>query len=187
MNRREALIRMAVLLGGSFVGPRLFSATLDENVPVTDYGFTATEVALLDEFGDTIIPETDTPGAKAVQIGAFIAMMVHDCYLPEEQADFKTGLTQLANDYRALHGHNFAAGPAVLRTAYLNEIDSAHKKDRLSREPALMAFRLIKELTILGFFTSEIGATEAIRHIETPSVYKGDVPYKIGDKVWATT
>jgi hypothetical protein len=187
MNRREAIIRMAVLLGGSLVGPRLFSAALDENVPVASYGFTSAELALLDELGDTIIPETDTPGAKAVEIGAFIAMMVHDCHDAAEQADFKTGLAQLASDYRARHGQDFASGSVANRTAYLNAIDDAHKKDRESRAPSLLAFRMIKDLTILGYFTSEIGATEVIRHTETPAYYNGDVPYKKGDKVWATS
>jgi hypothetical protein len=187
MNRREAIIRMAVLLGGSFVGPRLLSAALDENTPVTDYGFTAAELALLDELGDTIIPETDTPGAKAVQIGAFIAMMVHDCHDATEQAGFKTGLAQLVADFQTRHGRDFITAPATIRTSYLNTIDSAHKKDRQSREPLLIAFRLIKDLTVLGYFTSEIGATEVIRHLETPAYYNGDVPYKKGDKVWAVS
>jgi hypothetical protein len=187
INRREAIIRMAVLLGGSLVGPRLFSAALDENVPVADYGFSAAEIALLDELGDTIIPETDTPGAKAVQIGAFIAMMVHDCYLREEQAGFKSGLDQLASDYRTRHGHKFETGPAATRTAYLNEFDLAHKKDRQSPEPSLVAFRMIKDLTVLGYFTSEIGATQVARHTEMPGFYQGDAPYKKGDKVWATS
>jgi len=186
INRREAIIRMAVFLGGSFVGPRLFSAALDETAPVTDFGFSVAEIALLDELGDTIIPETDTPGAKAVYIGAFIAMMVHDCYDPAERANFKTGLTQLATDYRVRHGHDFAAGPATVRTEYLNEVDLAHKKDRHSRKPSLVAFRMVKDLTVLGYFTSEIGATRVARHTEMPGFYNGDVPYKKSDKVWAT-
>jgi hypothetical protein len=187
MNRREAIIRMAVLLGGSLVGPRLFSAALDENIPVENYGFTSAEIALLDELGDTIIPETDTPGAKAVQIGAFIAMMVHDCHDATEQTGFKTGLAQLAADFKTRHNHDFTAASAAIRTSYLNTIDSAHKQDRQSREPLLIAFRLTKDLTVLGYFTSEIGATEVIRHLETPAYYNGDVLYKKGDKVWAVT
>jgi hypothetical protein len=187
LTRREAIIRMAVLLGCSLVGPRLFSAALDENVPVADYGFSAAEIALLDELGDTIIPETDTPGAKAVQIGAFIAMMVHDCHEPAERAKFKTGLVQLAANYRKRHGHDFAKGSASIRTEYLNDLDRAHKKDRQSREPSLVAFRMIKDFTVLGYFTSEIGATQAARHMEMPGFYQGDVPYKKGDKVWATS
>jgi hypothetical protein len=114
-------------------------------------------------------------------------MMVHDCYPREEQADFKEGLAQLASDYRARHGHNFAIGPAATRTAYLNEFDLAHKKDSQSRDPSLVAFRMIKDLTILGYFTSEIGVTKVIRHTEIPGSYKGDVPYQKGDKVWATS
>jgi hypothetical protein len=186
MRRREAIIRLAVLLGGSLVGPRLFAAALDPEKPASTYGFTPDEIALLDELGDTILPATDTPGAKAVQIGAFIAMMVHDCSPPDEQAIFKTGLAKIADEYHTRHGHSFTAGEPGLRTAFLNEIDRTQKATRDSTEPSLVAFRLLKELTILGYFTSESGATEALRYVETPGYYDGDVPYQKGDKAWAT-
>ncbi len=186
MRRREAIRHMAVLLGSSLVGPRLFAAALDEAAPVAAYGFTTDEIALLDELGDTLRPATDTPGAKAVQIGAFIAMMVHDCSPPDERAVFKTGLAKIGDDYRTRHGHHFTAGEPGLRTAFLNEIDRTQKAARESTEPSLVAFRLLKELTILGYFTSEIGATEALRYVETPGYYDGDVPYQKGDKAWAT-
>jgi hypothetical protein len=46
-------------------------------------------------------------------------------------------------------------------------------------------FRMMKELTLLGYFTSEVGATKALRYIETPGHYDGCMPYKKGDKAWA--
>jgi hypothetical protein len=185
MRRREAILRLAVLLGGSLAGPRLFAAALDADTPVSAYGFTPDDLALLDELGDTILPATDTPGAKAVQIGAFIAMMVHDCSTPEEQTVFKTGLARLADEYQTRHGHRFTEGAPATRTAFLNEIDQAQKTEKSSTEPRLVAFRLLKELTLLGYFTSEIGATETLRYAETPGYYDGDVPYQKGDKAWA--
>jgi hypothetical protein len=46
-------------------------------------------------------------------------------------------------------------------------------------------FRMMKELTLLGYFTSEIGCTKAQRYAETPGKYDPCVPYKPGDKAWA--
>jgi hypothetical protein len=47
-------------------------------------------------------------------------------------------------------------------------------------------FGMMKQLTLLGYFTSEIGATQALRYIAIPGKYEGCVPYKKGDKAWAT-
>jgi hypothetical protein len=45
-------------------------------------------------------------------------------------------------------------------------------------------FSLMKELTIIGYFSFEIGCTKALRYVEAPGAYQGEVPYKKGDKVW---
>jgi len=46
-------------------------------------------------------------------------------------------------------------------------------------------FRMIKELTLLGYFTSEVGCTQALRYLPVPGKYDGDYAYKPGDKAWA--
>ena len=186
MNRREAILRLAVLMGGTMVGPRLFSAALDSDAPGAGSGASAGELALLDEIGDTIIPATDVPGAKAVHIGAFIAMMVHDCYEPADQAAFQTGLGELAKSYRAKHGHEFVGAPATERTEFLNGLDreqKAYTKKKQATGP-VHYFRMLKELTVLGYFSSEIGSTQALRFIEVPGKFDGSAPYKKGEHAW---
>jgi hypothetical protein len=46
-------------------------------------------------------------------------------------------------------------------------------------------FRMMKELTLLGYFTSEIGSTQARRYVPVPGRYEGCIPYKKGDKAFA--
>jgi len=46
-------------------------------------------------------------------------------------------------------------------------------------------FQMMKELTLLGYFTSEIGCTQARRYVERPGSFNGDLPYKKGDKAFA--
>lgn len=46
-------------------------------------------------------------------------------------------------------------------------------------------FTLMKQLTLLGFFTSKPGATEALRHVAVPGRYDGCMEYKKGDRAWA--
>ncbi|HUZ59581.1 MAG TPA: gluconate 2-dehydrogenase subunit 3 family protein [Hanamia sp.] len=53
------------------------------------------------------------------------------------------------------------------------------------RQNPVYYFQMMKELTLLGYFTSEIGCTQAMRYVERPGSYNGDLPYKKGDKAFA--
>jgi hypothetical protein len=61
------------------------------------------------------------------------------------------------------------------------EKDKNYKK----KDMPVHYFRLLRELTVLGYFTSEIGAKQALRYIETPGRYEGCIPYTKGEKAWA--
>ncbi|HEY9153808.1 MAG TPA: gluconate 2-dehydrogenase subunit 3 family protein, partial [Opitutaceae bacterium] len=159
------------------------------------------DIALLDEIGDTIIPPTEVPGAKAVGIGAFIAMMVTDCYYSNEREAFRKGLHGMPAAYEATYHEQFLVGAPRNRTAFLNALDqeqqaySAKQKARKKfiRENASAEessestgeiphyFRVMKELTILGYFTSKIGS-DVLGWIEVPGRFDGNVPYAKGDK-----
>ncbi len=188
INRREAIVRLAVLMGGTMVGPRLFSAVLDADTAKAGGGTGSAELALLDEIGDTIIPATDVPGAKAVGIGAFITMMLRDCYDPMEQAAVAGGVRELALTFRQKYGHEFAGAPAAERTDFLNALDRDQKAGARNRKADAPAhyFRILKELTVIGYFSSELGATQALRFIEVPGRFDGSAPYQKGDHAWAT-
>jgi len=85
MNRRELLKLIAAATGCAMIGlPKLAQGYVSPPEPNND--FTADEVALLDEIAETIIPRTDTPGAKDAGCGLFMAQYVTDCYSPEDQA-----------------------------------------------------------------------------------------------------
>ena len=177
LSRREMLARLGVLLGGALIGGDtwLRGGTLDGKTLTND--FTAADLALLDEIGETIIPATDTPGAKAAGIGAFMAMMVTDCYDDAHHAAFKAGLAQLARE-------GFLAATSTERTARLNALDAEQKQHQATKAADAPAhfFRMMKQLTILGYFTSEIGATQALHFEEVPGRFDGNAPYQKGDK-----
>lgn len=189
MTRRDAVIKMALLMGASAVGPRLLSGSFGLTTPQE---FRDADIALLDEIGETIIPETHIPGAKAAGIGAFAAMMVTDCYATPAQTAFKVGLAQLPADYASRYGENFIGGTKVNRIEFLNALDLEQCKytvDQRRKTPAdpeseLVPhyFRMMRELALLGYFTSEIGQTRALRYLEVPGRYDGNVPYKRGDE-----
>src|SRR6266545_4638063 len=97
MNRRDALSRVALLLGGTVIGAEFFlnGCTSGEKKVGQSLDFTPEDIAYLDEVAETIIPATDTPGAKAAQVGTFMTVMVKDCYDEKNQKIFLNGMTKL--------------------------------------------------------------------------------------------
>lgn len=181
MNRREAVWRIAVLTGGAMVGSEILLSGQSVSGKRAE-GFTDADRALLDEIGETIIPATDIPGAKAVNIGAFMTMMVTDCYSDREHAAFKEGLARIDEACRARFGKSFLECTPGERTDLANGLDAeqrASQETKAKDEPPHY-FRMMKELALLGYFSSEIGCTKAVRYIEVPGAYHGDVPYKKG-------
>ena len=55
----------------------------------------------------------------------------------------------------------------------------------ITADPPRHYFRMMKELALLGYFTSEIGATQALRYVESPGRFDPCVPYTPGEKSWA--
>ena len=191
ITRRQALQRVTALLGGAaLVGhSALLSgcATDDPQRARVGEPFTANEIALLDEIADTILPTTGTPGAKAAGVGRFMAMMVTDAYDAREQRAFRDGMQALESECRALHGADFLAVSPQQRLALLERLDR-EQFDTAARFPDRDLphyFRMMKELALLGYFTSEIGYTQALRYIETPGRFDPCVPYSPGERAWA--
>jgi hypothetical protein len=231
IDRREAIRRVGMLLGGATLvgGSALLTACEREWRPVAGGpigAFTADDVALLDEIADTILPETKTPGAKAAQTGAFMALMVTDTYEPRDQQIFRDGLRAVDAASQKAHGASFVAATPEQRLAVLETLDREQKTHSDAREAARKAvvptdtsktaeqfqpdarkqaaagadvgaaaaitadtpthyFRMMKQLAMLGYFTSEIGYTQALRYVESPGRFDPCVPYRAGEKAWA--
>ena len=185
IDRREAIRRVTALLGGVALagGGTLCSAVERAHAraaTVRQVGtFTAQDIALLDEVADTILPETKTPGAKAAHTGAFMALMVTDTYDERQQGVFRDGMQKL-NDAA------FMAATPAQRLAKLEQLDGEQKTYMDTRAQGAPAhyFRQMKELALLGYFTSEIGCTQAMRYRETPGRFDPCVPYTPGETQW---
>ena len=185
IDRREAIRRVTALLGGvALVGGSSLVAACERaqrGVGAAGAGtFSAQDVALLDEVAETILPETKTPGAKAAHVGAFMALMVTDTYEDREQQIFRAGMRQLEQA-------SFMAAKPAERLALLERLDREQKAymDGKADDAPAHYFRLMKELTLLGYFTSEIGCTQAQRYRERPGRFDACVPYTPGESAWA--
>lgn len=190
LTRREALQRVTMLLGGTaLIGQAAFLAGCSTNAAVSRTGaalFVPSDVMLLDEIAETILPETATPGAKAAGVGPFIVTMVADTYGPEQQRLFRDGLAAIERESRRSNGTDFIAATPQQRLALVERLDREQfAAGGFNRRGEVHYFRMIKELALLGYFTSEIGYTRALRYAETPGRFDPCVEYKPGDKAWA--
>ncbi len=197
LHRREALKRVSALFGGVALvgGSALWTACSGERTPregATSSDatlFSATDIQLLDEIADTILPTTaKSPGAKAAKVGPFIALMVTDCYSPADQEIFRRGVAEVDAACRTAHNTPFISATAAQRLALLERLDREAKQYMDTRTPDAPAhyFRMVKQLTLLGYFTSEIGATKSLRYIESPGRFDPCVPYVAGEPSWAS-
>jgi len=187
MNRREALSRVSIIMGGTVLGAEAFASGL--KISTSSINLTKNDIAFLNEVAETILPTTKTPGAKAAKVGAFMQIMVNDCYEAKDQAIFTEGIKKLDEASTKLNGKTFMQSTPAQRTNLLIALDKEAKEYQKTKkwEEPKHYFSMMKELTLTGYFTSEIGATKALRHVAVPGKFVGSYPYKKGDKAWATS
>jgi hypothetical protein len=207
LKRREALNRVAILMGGAVSAPTLM-ALLEGCTTKTATGgpfkLTADYQGLVAEIAEIIIPATSTPGAKAAGVGPFIELMLKDCYSDAQGAHFIKGLDALEEKAKAAGG-NFlslnidqqitvlkemeAAGKSEMeQVAKAKEVDAETgkvKDDGSAAEQVAPFFNIMKELTLFGYFTSEIGATQALDFVPIPGKFEGCIDLKEGQKAYA--
>ncbi|WP_217606216.1 gluconate 2-dehydrogenase subunit 3 family protein [Chitinophaga sp. GbtcB8] len=190
MNRRDAIKNVALLLGSAISASTLAALDGCTSSAPKNYALQAPETkSTLAEIAETIIPETGTPGAKAAKVDDFIVTMMNDCYEQKDQQILLDGLKKIDEASNKQYKKAFVDLTAEQKTAVLTEIDKErvayNKRENKGKDDPTHYFQFIKELTLLGYFTSEPGATKALRYVAVPGKFEGCIPYKKGDKAWA--
>lgn len=194
MERREALKNVAILMGGALTASTL-SVMLDSCGHPLNTGkgivFTDEEKKMVALMADIIIPRTDTPGAADAGVPDFIVMMMQECYPDNDQKEFHDGLAAFDQLCRKQHGGAFLEGSPDRQLQAVTALDkqvlsAKSSSEKAESDPIFGFYRKLKELTLLGFFTSEPGATKTLRYVQIPGRYEGCVPYQKGEKAWAT-
>lgn len=181
MTRRELLLRSARLAGVASIWAALPARTWAA-LPAPA-GWSAEEEKVLDLIGDTILPETPgSPGAASVGIGRFIARMTEDCFAPEAGVALRRGLNEIEAAARAAHGRAWIQLSAAEREKLLTAYEGTSKP---AAAGGVNPFAHLKRLTLLGYFTSEPGATKALRYDPVPGTYRGSLALAAGDRAWA--
>lgn len=189
MDRREALQLAAMLLGGALSASCTralqggVTSSRGPSVRVLD----AAELAAVAQAAERIMPRTDTPGAIDAGVPDFIHRVIADWYSEEERTIFVDGLRALDRDARARFGVAFADASEDRQTALLAALEAAGPPQ--SSVPAGGAgtapfFAKLKELTVLGYYTSEVGANAELVYRPVPGEYRGDALFHEHGRQW---
>jgi hypothetical protein len=192
IDRREALRRTALVMGAAVSSSTIIAFLQGcKNAPALNYKpvfFTEDQAKLISAVAEIILPKTDTPGANEVGVPNFIDMLINDCYKKEDQTSFVDGLTKFDEEAKKSYGDNFVSMDSEKQKEYVKKVHAeaieAMNKDQAAPRPFIMK---MKELTMLGYFTSEPGATKVLQYNQVPGAYHGCVPLaEAGNgKTWA--
>ncbi len=238
IDRREALRRVAMILGGTVSAPAALAVLAGcggdaprRPPPAGAAGaLTPEQLERVAVVADLILPATDTPGAREVGVPAFIATILAEHYPAADRARFVAGLDALDRRARRECGAPFVGCAPAAQLALLTRLDRRAfarrpaaadapgprrpdpdrrtlpgagatplpaELDADARDPdaatvgspfgddELAFFRTAKELTLLGYYTSEPGATRELRYAAVPGAYRGCVPLAEVGRTWA--
>lgn len=232
LTRRQALARAAYLLGGALSAPTVAGVLAGCEVPGDDSTgaawrprtLSAEQAEMVLTMGEQILPETDTPGARAARVDRFIDAMLTDYYGDDDRRRFVAGLVRADAHAQRLFGGAFGKLAAerqgelvqALNRAAFQESGSqppvppeqvARPEDPVLQEHDVQTgnqhtlptvdgdwhpedrgpgsfFRTLKELVLVGYYASEVGASQELR-VNPMGIWRADIPYSEIGRAWA--
>lgn len=192
IDRREALRKTALLMGAA-VSASAMAGLLNgcKAKPDLNYKpvfFNEDQARLVSELSDIIMPKTDTLGAKEVGVPNFIDKMLNECYKKEDQDRFLAGLASFDEEAKKAHGDSFIYLKPEEQLTFVKKYNEDSVKASKEKPGPKSFFLMAKELTLMGYFTSEVGATKVLQYEAVPGAYKGCIPLKEAGqgRTWAT-
>ncbi len=200
MDRREILKAAGVLLGVA-ISPscsRALESGEDLNAQPVSGEFSPEAQRMVAILADLIIPETDTPGAVAAEVPQFIHQIVMDWYTAAERTIFLDGLAALDATSRSNWSISFVELEPAQQAQLLAALEPVRGPQAQSSSPLTAIFmpagaagevpfyQKLKELTVLGYYTSEIGSTQELVYLPIPGRYDGDFELAEIGRQWTT-
>ena len=173
INRRSAVRNLFVFSAGVALLPSCMQDTSKSSILLKNISLSGKEEGLLAAIAETIVPTTDTPGAKTIGSHLFAMTMLDDCYKKADQTKFIDGLQAFDKMCKDKGGETFAALSPADREKMLQEMEG-----RKSDEPMDYFYRTMKRLTIESYVTSPYYLTKVQVYELVPSRWHGCVPVK---------
>lgn len=194
MDRRQVLKSMGVAALAQFSSSELFALASETHAQLQELGETERHIfKSLDPHqnetvvvvSELIIPETDTPGAKAAKVSEFVDVMLTDWFNDDERASFYRGLAGLDTEDQRFVDLDEPAQTAALSALEARALEL--QRDRKSSAGPVEAsespadqpfFAVMKWLTLYGYFTSQVGMEQELAHEIFPGSYEGCAPIR---------
>lgn len=191
ISRKEAIRRAGLMMGGFVFAPAL-TGILNGCTPQagewTPVAFDADQAATIKAIVDTIFPETDTPSASQAGIPGFIDELLTRNSSEDDQTAFMTELNEFMEQSTSDLDKPFADAESAVQTEYLMEIHkTASGQGETLKDTSIPGYLMkMKWMTVVGYFTSEAGATQVLRYAPIPGPYQGCIPFEDVGRTWAT-
>lgn len=190
MNRRDALKNTVLVLGYTVAVPSLtslFSSCNTNNGTALGWEpqfFSPSQAAVISELTETILPKTKTPGAKDLHLDQFIDKLIKQVLSKEDQEKLLKGFDAFEAESKEVNGKSFVESSPEQRTELLTKLEAESEKVTgniwgfpLKKDiPPVPFYRQIKELTLLGYFTSQEVGKNILVYDPVPGKYVADMP-----------
>lgn len=178
MNRRTAFKQLLFVSAGAALIPACMEDKSKASILLKNFSISAEQEQLLAELAETIIPKTDTPGAKDISAHLFALKMLDDCSSKEEQEKFVKGLSAFESMAKKDLGKSFTQANAAERSKLLAPLEA--QKDAAQKDDAAQFYSRMKGLTIQAYTSSQFYLTKVQVYELIPGRYHGCVPLKTG-------
>ena len=188
MNRREAFKRTALALGYTISAPTvtlLFNKCKGKTTPLAPTVFLSeAQARLVDEISECLLPKTDTPGAKDIQVFRFVDLMLKQVLDVEEQSKFTSGLESFDEQCQQEQGQSFTDCSKEQQNEFMQSWINSFAEDP-DNSHASEFFKQFKKLALLAYFTSEEVGENVLGYNPIPGNYEGCLPLEEEQKIWS--
>lgn len=187
INRKEALKRVSYLMGGVIGTPTVlgFLSGCTASSAPAKY-FSLDQIKFLSQVSDIIIPETDTPGAAEVGVPKFMDDMIFTIWEEKDRSDFLKKMEVFQKKARKELGKPFTEASEKERSDYINKEHEAVFGGNVDWQAPRPFIWTMKEMTIAGYFSSEVGMTQVLQYEMVPGLWDGCMTFEeAGGRVWA--
>ena len=180
MHRRTAIKNLALIIGGAALLPSCVHDSGQASVKLKNIDINADQEKLIGDMAETIIPKTNTPGAKDLQLHLFVLKMVDDCCTKKDQQDFMTGMEQFNDLVKKRYSVSFSQCNVKQREQTLLSIEQDGKDAKSTAYPAELKtfYGIVKGQTVNGYTTSKYFMTKQVVYELVPGRYNAFYPVK---------
>ena len=189
--RRQFLKRLGALVGTAtatqLVSACNWSSALkyqrgDRTPAATGKLFNEQEMATLYAVCDTVLPRTDTPSGGELDCHGFIEHQLLNCHSAQQQADSQAILAKIEWVATQQQGASFVLLEPDAQHQQLVDVEQGREFSGQDQT----RFTFLKGLMVFGYFTTEVGATQALNYQAVPGGFRGSIPYNEQSKAWGS-